>query len=153
MPCPQCTTTEAVEQPRRTALGYRTFRCGHCQRIVNERTGTPYNHLPYPTDLVLLVVLCRRRYKRSLRDLAEMFLERGFVFSHETVRDWEARFAPLLADRLRAKRRGQGGTKWHADETYVRVNGAWWVLLGCAVVGSRGVQLTRDPWSSGFKGC
>jgi len=24
-----------------------------------------------------------------------MFLERGFVFSHEAVRDWEARCAPL----------------------------------------------------------
>jgi transposase-like protein len=77
---------------------------------------------------VLLVVLWRLRYKLSLRDLAEMFLARGFVFSHETVRDWVARFAPLLADRLRAKRRGQGGTKWHADETYVKVNGAWCYL-------------------------
>jgi len=42
-------------------------------------------------------VLWRLRYKLSFRDLAEMFLERGFVFSHEAVRDWEARFAPLLA--------------------------------------------------------
>jgi len=74
---------------------------------------------------VLLVVLWRLRYKLSLRDLAEMFLARGFVFSHEAVRDWEARFAPLLADRLRAKRRGQAGITWHADETYVKVNGAW----------------------------
>ncbi len=70
-------------------------------------------------------MLWRLRYKRSLRDLAEMFLERGFVFSHETVRDWETRFAPLLADRLRAKRRGQGGTKWHADETDRKVDGRW----------------------------
>jgi len=31
---------------------------------------------------VLLVVLWRLRYKLSLRDLAAMFLERGFVFSH-----------------------------------------------------------------------
>ncbi len=74
---------------------------------------------------MLLVVLWRLRYKLSLRDLAEMFLERGFVFTHETVREWEARFAPLLTARLRAKRRGQGGTKWHADETYVRVDGRW----------------------------
>jgi len=125
VPCPQCAATETVAQPRRTALGYRTFRCGHCRRIFNERTGTPDNHLQYPTDLVLLVVLWRLRYKRSLRDLAAMFLARGFVFSHETVRDWEARFAPLLADRLRAKRRGQGGTKWHADETSIKVNGTW----------------------------
>ena len=59
---------------------------------------------------MLLVVLWRLRDKRSLRDVAEMFLERGFVFTHETVRDWEARFAPLLTDRLRAKRRGMLST-------------------------------------------
>jgi transposase-like protein len=77
---------------------------------------------------MLLVVLWRLRYKLSLRDLAEMFLERGFVFTHEAVRDWEARFAPLLTARLRAKRHGRGGTKWHADETYVRVGGRWCYL-------------------------
>jgi transposase-like protein len=44
--------------------------------------------------------------------------ERGFVFTHEAVRDWEARFAPLLADELRAKRRGHAGTSWYVDETY-----------------------------------
>jgi len=77
---------------------------------------------------VLLVVLWRLRYKLRLRDLAEMFLERGFVFSHAAVRDWEARFAPPLTERLRAKRRGQAGAKWHADETYVRVGGHWCYL-------------------------
>ena len=125
MPCPHCAATATSAQARRTALGYRTCRCRACRRICNERTGTPYNHWPYPTALVLLVVLWRRRDKLRRRDLAELFLERGFVFSHEAARDGETRFAPLLADRLRAKRRGQGGTKWHADETDVRVNGAW----------------------------
>jgi putative transposase len=125
MPCPHCAEPAAAGLPRRTALGYRTFRCGRCRRVCNERTGTPYNHLQYPTDLVLLVVSWRLRYKLRLRDLAEMFLARGLVFSHEAVRDWEARFAPLLTAQLRARRRAQGGTKWHADETYLRVNGAW----------------------------
>ncbi len=128
MPCPYCAATATAEQPRRTALGYRTFRCRACQRTFNERTGTAFDHLQYPTDLVLLVVLRRLRYKLSLRDLAEMFLARGFVFTHETVRDWEARFAPLLAAHLRAKRRGTAGDKWHVDETYVKVNGAWCYL-------------------------
>jgi hypothetical protein len=71
VPCPHCAATATVEQPRRTALGYRTFRCPAWRRICNEGTGTPYNHL-----------LWRLRYKLSLRDLAEMFLARGFVFSH-----------------------------------------------------------------------
>ena len=128
MPCPHCTATTTTEQSRRTALGYPTFRCRACGRFCNERTGTPYNALQYPTDVVLLVVLWRLRYKLSLRDVAEMFLVRGIVFTHETVRDWEARFAPLLTARLQAKRRGQPGTKWHADETYIKVHGRWCYL-------------------------
>ena len=128
MPCPHCAAPATAEQRRRTALGYRAFRCPACRRAFNERTGTPYNHLQYPTDLVLLVVLWRLRYKLSLRDLAEMFLDRGFDFTHETVREWEMRFAPLLAERLRTKRRGSTGTSWHADETYVRVEGRWCYL-------------------------
>jgi len=125
MPCPHCAASAIAEQRRRTARGDRTVRCRACRRVCNERTGTPYNRLQYPTDVVLLVVLWRLRYKLSLRDLAEMFLERGFVFTHETVRDRAARFAPLLTARLRAKRRGQGGAKGQADETYVRVDGRW----------------------------
>jgi transposase-like protein len=125
MPCRHYAATATAEQPRRTSLGYRTFRGRSCRRAYNERTGTSFNYLQYPTDLALLVVLWRLRYKLSLRDLAEMFLARGFVFSHEAVRDWEARFAPLLAENLRAKRRGQGGAKWHANETYLRVGGHW----------------------------
>ena len=121
MSCPHCAATATTVQSRRTALGYRTFRCG---RTCNERTGSPYNHLQYPTDLVLLVVLWRLRDKRSLRDRAAMFLARGFVCSHEAVRDWAARFAPLRANQLRTKRRGRAGASWHVDETYVKVNGA-----------------------------
>ena len=43
--------------------------------------GHPLQDLEYPTDIVRLVVLWRLRYKLSLRDLAEMFLERGFVLT------------------------------------------------------------------------
>jgi len=70
----------------------------------------------------------RRRYKLSLRDLAEMFLSRGFAFTHETVRDWETRFAPLLSAQLKHKRGGQAGKSWYVDETYVKVSGQWQYL-------------------------
>ncbi len=52
-------------------------------------------------------VLWHLRYKLSLREVAEMRLTRGFAVTNETMRQWEARFAPPLADRLRAKRRGR----------------------------------------------
>jgi putative transposase len=57
-----------------------------------------------------------------------MFLERGFKFTHETVRNWESRFAPLIADQLRSKRRGRAGRSWYVDETYVKVLGKWCYL-------------------------
>ena len=44
--------------------------------------------------MIALVVPWRLRYKLSLRDLAETFLVRGFVFSHEAVRDREAKLTP-----------------------------------------------------------
>ena len=128
MNCPHCASPRTKEQRKITALGYRTFCCSDGRRTFNERTGTPFNYLEYPTDIVLLVVLWRLRYKLSLRDLAEMFLQRGFAFTHEAVRDWEARFAPLIADQLRAKRHGQAATSWYVDETYVSVHGKWCYL-------------------------
>ena len=105
MLCPHCTSTTTREQTGRTQLGYRMFVCHTCHRSFNERTATPFNYLTFPSDIVLQVVLWRLRYKLSFRDLAEMFLERGFVFTHEALREWEARFTPLLAAQLRAKAR------------------------------------------------
>jgi transposase-like protein len=57
-----------------------------------------------------------------------MFLERGFAFTHEAIRDWEERFAPVIADQLRTKRRGQAGRSWYVDETYLKVGGKWCYL-------------------------
>ena len=72
---------------------------------------------------MLRAVVWRLRYKLSRRDVAEMFLSRGFTFTHEAIRDWEARFAPLITEQLRMKRRGQAGRSWYVDETYIRVHG------------------------------
>jgi putative transposase len=44
---------------------------------------------------VCLVVFWRFRYQLSLRDLAEMFLQRGIIFTHEAVREWEAKLTSL----------------------------------------------------------
>jgi transposase-like protein len=56
-----------------------------------------------------------------------MFLERGFEFTHETVREWEARFAPLITAQLRLERKRDWKRKavssWHCDETYLKIKG------------------------------
>jgi putative transposase len=128
MNCPYCSSSATTRLVRNTSLGYPTFRCSHCVRKFNESTATPYNHLQFPTDVVMLVVVWRLRYKLSLRDLAEMFLVRGFEFTHEAVRDWERRFAPLITNQLRSRRRGKQGRSWYTDETYVKVSGKWCYL-------------------------
>ncbi len=77
------------------------------------------------------MVLWRLRYRLTLRDLAEMFLLRGIVFTHEAVRGWEAKPAPVLAGELRQRRRAKGGPglrSWHVDRTYSKVRGRWCYL-------------------------
>jgi transposase-like protein len=71
------------------------------------------------------VVLWRLRYKLALRDLPEMFLVRGIVFSHEAIRDWQAKLTPMLAESLQRRRHGRAGRSWYVDETYIKVHGHW----------------------------
>ena len=128
MSCPYCQSSELRKLNQTTDLGYSEFRCGGCLRKSNERTGTPFNYLQLPTDIVFEIVFCRLRYKLSLRNLAEMYLLRGFEFTHEAVREWEERFAPLLAEHIRRKRKGKVGRRWYIDETYLKVKGKWCYL-------------------------
>jgi putative transposase len=128
MDCVACGSATVTERPERTARGYRRFRCRACGKHYNERSGGLLNHTHYPSDVIALVVLWRLRYRLTLRDLTEMFLVRGIVFSHEAVREWEAKLALLLADELRQRRHGKRGSRgrhWHVDETYLKVRGRW----------------------------
>src|SRR3954470_22879944 len=128
MRCLECGSEAVTERPERTAQGYRRFRCRHCGKQFNERSDTLLNRAQYPSDVIALVVLWRLRYKLSLRDLPEMFALRGIVFSHEAVREWEAKLTPALAEALRRRRRGQVGRSWYVDETYLKVHGRWCYL-------------------------
>src|SRR4051794_7329557 len=125
MRCAGCSSAVVTERAERTAQGYRRFRCRQCGRQFNERSGTVLNRTQYPSDVIALVVLWRLRYKLSLRDLPEMFALRGMVFSHEAVREWEAKLTPALAEVLRRRRRGKVGRSWYTDETYIKVGGRW----------------------------
>src|SRR3954467_5733290 len=123
MDCPHCHSSSTTEREGRTVHGFRRFRCRECRRRFNERTGTALNRVQVATHIMFL--FWSLRYKLSLRDLAEMFLIRGIVFTHEAVRDWEAKLGPLLAEGTRKHRAGKVGRCWHVDETYVKVAGEW----------------------------
>ena len=109
MRCVACGSSAVSERLECTVQGYRRFRCRTCGKQFNERSAGLLNRTQYPSDIIALVVLWRLRYKLSLRDLAEMFLVRGILFSYEAVRDWEAKLRPALAETLRRRRRGKVG--------------------------------------------
>ena len=106
-----------------TSFGYQRYECGDCHRTFNERSNTPFNRLEIQTDIALQVVRWYLQYKLSLRDLTEIFFERGIIFSHETARNWINKFTPLIIKELRRRRYGKAGESWYIDETIVRVKG------------------------------
>jgi transposase-like protein len=57
MNCLHCQSSNSREYQKKTSLGYRIFRCQGCGAMFNERTGTPFNDVQGPTDIVMLVVV------------------------------------------------------------------------------------------------
>src|SRR4051812_22279524 len=116
MNCPHCNSNNTTLRSRLTKQGYKTFHCKACRRTFNERTNSPFNRLKAPTPLIFEVVLWRLRYKMSLRDLGEIFLTRGVQLTHETIHNWQEQFGPLLAQHLKASRKGKATKNWRVDE-------------------------------------
>ena len=114
MDCVCCGSAAVTERPERTAQGYRRFCCRGCGKQFNERSAGLLNRAQYPSDVIALVMLWRLRYQLSLRDLPEMFLVRGMVFSHEAVRAWEAKLTPALAEELDASKNSISGELDHS---------------------------------------
>jgi putative transposase len=109
--CAQCRVSRRSEGGRIDGLPRQVGK------QFNEQSAGSLNRTQYPSDVIALVVLWRLRYKLALRDLRELFLIRGIVFSHEAVRDWETKLTPALAESLRRRRRGKAGRSWYVDES------------------------------------
>lgn len=127
MDCPHCQASNTLKHGI-TELGYPRYRCRACQCQFNERTGTPYNHIHYPTDIVMLSVFYYYRFKNSLVDVTEHMALRGFKISHETVRLWTQIFGTQLGLKFRQRRYGKTRSKWHIDATYLKIQGHWYYL-------------------------
>lgn len=81
----------------------------------------------FDQSVILLCVRWYLAYSLSLRDLEEMMAERGIAVDHTTIHRWTARFAPLLLERFN-RRKHSATSKWHVDETYIKVRGQWMYL-------------------------
>jgi len=123
MNCPHCTSQDTFQLKHTTKLGYKQFHCDDCAKQFNERSGTAYNFLEFPTDIVLLTVFYYFRFKSSLVDVTEHMTLRGIKLSHETVRLWSQKFGTDIALKFRSRRRGTAGNKWNMDQTYLKIKG------------------------------
>src|ERR1700678_1047418 len=53
-----------------------------------------------------------------------MMEERGVEVDHSSLNRWVLKYAPLLDQAFRARKRRVGGS-WRMDETYVRIRSQW----------------------------
>ena len=81
----------------------------------------PYRHR-FPTSIIQHAIWLYHRFNLSYRDTQELLFERGITVSHETLRDWSIKFAPLISEELR-HRQAYRGTRWHLDEMAVKIKG------------------------------
>lgn len=129
--CINCNSSQVIDLKNRTALGYSQWRCCDCGKQFNERSGTPFNRISYRTEIVVLVVYHRLRFKLSLDDVVEVMATRNVFISHQTVQNWVQWFGPELGIQLRDFRRNTNGKKWHIDHTEIKVDGRTCYFYRC----------------------
>src|ERR1700728_89725 len=89
--------------------------------------SNPFRYFNSSPEVIRLVVMMYVRYPLSLRNVEDLFAERGIDISHETIRFWWNRFGPMFAAEIRKKRaahlRRFPQWRWHLDEVFVKING------------------------------
>lgn len=81
----------------------------------------------FDRSVILLCVRWYLAYGLSLRDLKEMMAARGISVDHSTIHRWAVHFSPVLLKRFNRRKR-KVSSKWHVDETYIKVRGQWMYL-------------------------
>jgi len=81
-----------------------------------------YRGFRFPAEIISHGVWLYYRFPLSFREVQEMMLARGVIVSHESIRQWCAKFGQTYANGLR-RRRARPGDKWHLDEVFIKING------------------------------
>ena len=116
-----------------------------------------FNGRQFDQSVILLCVRWYLAYSLSLRNLEEMMAERGISVDHTTIHRWTIRYAQLLLERFKRRKRSVTG-KWHIAETYIKVRDQWMYLYraidsvgGTVEFGSASSVTCRQP-SGGSSG-
>ncbi len=97
-------------------------------------TKSPFRYFKTSREIMHLAVMMFVRFALSLRNVEELFHERGIDVCHESIRLRVDRFGPFFAaiiwkKRSRAMRRFTQW-RWHLDEVHVKIAGETYYLWG-----------------------
>ena len=76
----------------------------------------------------MITVFYYYRFKLSLDDVVVLMAMRNIYLSHQTVANWVQRFGVDIGMKMRKHRYKQCSDRWHADTTYIKVQGRWCYL-------------------------
>ena len=96
-------------------------------RVTAHRATSVFAGFRFPREVISVAVRWYLRYGLSYRDVEELLAERGIAVDHVTIYRWVQRFTPEFIEAARPCRHAPGD-RWFADETYVKVAGAWTYL-------------------------
>lgn len=92
------------------------------QLVLMDTLTISYKRHRFPPEIIAHAVWLYCRFNLSLREVEEMFLQRGIDVSYETIRRWVVKFGPSIARGLR-RRQPRSGNIWHLDEVIVKISG------------------------------
>jgi len=81
----------------------------------------PYRHR-FPLSIIQYSLWLDHCFSLRQRDVQELLQSRGIQVSHETLRQWNIKFAPLLTEELRY-REARRGSRWFLDEVCIEIGG------------------------------
>ncbi len=84
-----------------------------------SRPANPLRYFNASPEIIRLVVMMHVCFPLSLRNVEDLWFERGIDICHVTVRFWWNRFGPMLASEIRrqcvSRMRGFRHRRWHLD--------------------------------------
>ena len=81
-----------------------------------------YGGYRFPKAVIHHALWLLNRLTLSLRTVQEMLRERGIIVSHESLREWNQKFAEQISLEIKRRRAAPGKT-WHLDEMHIVVQG------------------------------
>jgi len=88
---------------------------------MNENDDQLFKGFRFDPSIIQHAIWLYFTFPLSFRDVELLLAQRHIQVSHESIRSWCYRFGPVLAKKVRQKRRPPTD-KWHLDEVFITIN-------------------------------